>query len=70
MVVESPRGVRHRYGVDESVSFEIVDSKGAVRFVVSPSKRDCNQKTVTWCHTLLEEIDPVPSLSLVRGSGQ
>ena len=34
MAVRSPRGARHRYGVDESVSFEIVDSKGDVRFVV------------------------------------
>lgn len=52
------RGVRHRYGVDGAVTFELWDSRGDVRFEVRVAKRDCHTRTVRWLHTVLDAIDP------------
>lgn len=62
------RGVYHRTGVDGSITFEVVDSKGAVQFELRPAEKHCNQRTCTWLQGLLDEIDPQrPMLTVERG---
>lgn len=53
-----PRGLYHRCGVDDTLTFELIDHAGKVRAEVRLCEADSTQNTAALLTGLLDQLDP------------